>query len=136
MKREIKFRGKRLDNGDWVEGDLLKNVIGVCYIVSGISDNSESEIITLRYNRVDPETVGYYTGLKDKKGVNIYEGDIINVRFGPNESLIPMQVLFKYGSWCIKEYWDDTLHDIYSYEDEIEGVIGNIFDSPELLKTE
>lgn len=114
-----------------MEGDLLKNVIGVCYIVSGISDNSESGIITLRYNRVDPETVGEYTGLKD-----IFEDDIINVRFGPNASSIPMQVLFKDGSWCIKEYWDDTLHDLYSYEDEIEGVIGNMFDSPELLKTE
>lgn len=131
MKREIIFRGKRLDNEEWVEGDLLKNVIGVCYIVSGISDNSESGIITLRYNRVDPETVGEYTGLKD-----IFEDDIINVRFGPNASSIPMQVLFKDGSWCIKEYWDDTLHDLYSYEDEIEGVIGNMFDSPELLKTE
>lgn len=126
MKREIKFRGKRLDNGEWVVGS---------YIEAELNNGIAHEIIPYRRGEpvveVDPETVGEYTGLKD-----IFEDDIINVRFGANDEPIPMQVLFENGSWCIKEYWDDTLHDLYSYEDEIEGVIGNMFDSPEKFITE
>lgn len=122
MKREIKFRGKRLDNGKWEIGDLVHVKGGALILPIGKGWDQ---------HRVDPETVGEYTGLK-----GIFEDDIISIRFGPDNEPIPMQVLFENGSWCIKEYWDDTLHDLYSYEDEIEGVIGNMFDSPEKFITE
>lgn len=124
MKREHKFRGKRLDNGEWVVGSLLQDDYGTCMIVEFVDHHEQ-------WHEVDPETVGEYTGLKD-----IFEDDIINVRFGANNEPIPMQVLFENGSWCMKEYWGDTLHDLYSYDDEIEGVIGNMFDSPEKFITE
>lgn len=75
--RQIIFRGKRLDNGEWVEGSPLYNALGMCYFVLGLSDNSETGIISLRYVRVDPETVGQWTGLIDSKGKCIFEGDII-----------------------------------------------------------
>lgn len=58
MNREIKFRGKRLDNGEWVYGDLLHLVDGV-YISNDNGNNMA---------QVDPDTVGQYTGLKDKNG--------------------------------------------------------------------
>jgi uncharacterized phage protein (TIGR01671 family) len=73
MTREILFRGKRIDDGEWAEGDLVHglDVQTAIQFVERISKNTTAN----RFFEVDPATIGQYTGRKDKNGVRIFEGD-------------------------------------------------------------
>lgn len=116
--REILFRGKRKDNDEWIYGDLWCNPYGkraVC-IVSPINDQG-----TTGGNEVDIETVGQYTGMHDKNGTKIFDGDIV-VRYDANET--------EFG--IVYDLIYEGLGRHY-YSRDIE-VIGNIFDNPELLE--
>ena len=75
MNREIKFKAKRLDNGEWIEGDLVHstNYIGIGQISRVFPD-------TRVVHRVDPNTVCQFTGRVDKDGKELYENDIIDFR--------------------------------------------------------
>ena len=78
MNREIKFRGKRLDNGEWVYGNLQQQAVNneEWYITSITSPFNE---FLNESHIINPKTVGQYTGLKDKNSKEIYEGDIFHL---------------------------------------------------------
>jgi uncharacterized phage protein (TIGR01671 family) len=129
--REYLFRGKGIDNGEWVYGDLWCNPYGkrkVC-IVSPINDQG-----TTGGNAVNPETVGQYTGMLDKNGTKIFEGDICNFS---NRSDIDNYGVVVYDADETEfgiDYGSTYLGLGRHYHSRDVEVIGNIYDNPELLK--
>lgn len=128
--REILFRGKRTDNGEWVEGYYYK---AKYYRTNGeLCDyitvpNLDEYIIPSPKYVVDASTIGQYTGLKDKNGTNIFEGDIVLLK-GDEE---PYQVAFDES--CFQVYGNSICYVMDNFYDHDIEVIGNIYDNPELL---
>lgn len=123
--REYLFRGKTIANGKWSEGNLLVTKQGCCITPDATV-----------YVAVDPETVGQYTGLTDKNGTKIFEGDIIDFLYRSG-----------YDDYGIVQYDADETEFGFVYNLIYEGlgrhyqskdieVIGNIYDNPELLGDE
>lgn len=131
--REIKFRGKRLDNGEWVYGyirEMFSDVdpngrFVICPAKTFSSDGWED----LDEVEVDPATVGQYTGLKDKNGREIYEGDILQDEIGFKGKIIYSMGAFygDFGEGFELQYFSEGLHEACI-------LAGNIHDDPELLK--
>lgn len=129
--REILFRGKRTDNGEWIEGCFLdKNNIGIFY------DDTEESDCSIHIFSVVSETIGQYTGLTDKNDKKIFEGDIIDtpdrlvkvVWFAGNAQFDLHFIRYK-DDVTIKNFKGIHMIDLKEYE-----VIGNIHDNPELLE--
>lgn len=126
MNREIEFRGKRFDNGQWAYGNLI------------IDDSGNSEIIDYENNReirydVRGETIGQFTGKYDKNQRKFYEGDII-LQQGYNGRKEKMVVRFDNGAFIVGYHsGSSTRKKPMLISDKCE-VIGNIHDNPELLQ--
>lgn len=82
MTQNILFRGKRMDNGEWITGDLSHAVDSDC-----IFPPRKSVIGNYEHCKVDPETIGQYTGLHDKNGTPIFTGDIIGLITADGEEI-------------------------------------------------
>lgn len=135
MNREIKFRGRN-DRHGWLTGHYFVNR-GVHFIAE---DGIANPLNTWEDYSVDPETVGQYTGLKDRNGKEIFEGDIVKAPlldpiFGDVlfDAFDNAAISFHNGSFVVAYY--KGRHKIYLQDlcDKIE-VLGNRWDNPELLE--
>ena len=142
--RKIKFRGIPTDNNTsydkedgFVEGSLIKDN-DKYYIVLEVIDNIKRDDYAIYMIEVIPETVGQYTGLKDKNGQEIYEGDIVYIK-GETE-LLDIKGKVEYNdSWAqfVITNTGNIINEtepLGDYEKQDLEVIGNIYDNPELLK--
>lgn len=132
--REILFRGKRLDNGEWVDGFYVMFSTSIEHPYS--YTNGKHYIQTVPHNirfEVDPETVCQYTGLTDKDSKKIFEGDILSFidRECPDDILREL-VAWNGFSWVTRRCKSDVV--MSEWECEKMEVVGNIFDNPELLE--
>lgn len=147
--REILFRGKRVDNGEWISGSILSFDDGGKVILSSTAkvfkEHGTTTICCNECYDVYPETVGQYTGLTDKNGVKIFEGDIVKeykskdkvkgvVKFGEYQSGINKYAddLGFYVEWTTENFLIRELG--YWCRKNMLEVIGNIHDNPELLE--
>lgn len=131
--RDITFRARRTDNREWVEGNLvwIKNCNDEpyqCFIISHLAYMEYGEFDDTY--QVLPETVGQYTGLTDKNGKKVFEGDIIS--FGLRFCVV------KYDAENARYmFYENGRHKLDGFNCEtmkLKEVIGNVFDNPELLE--
>lgn len=133
--REILFRGRRSDNGEWVKGFYTKQNVSFysnCPVIENIVDDYE----------VEEDTVGQYIGLVDKNGTKIFEGDICRFReWERGEMLWIGEVHYEHQQFVISGGSNEEcktpfyMQMIRFIPKNIE-VIGNIYDNPELMKSE
>ena len=128
--REILFRGKLTDDGKWIEGYYCPCIFGRFPSRPAIISKEDMDNGYWHPEKISPSTVGQYTGLTDKYGKKIFVGDIIIYGFKPcvvkwdedNASFC----LYAYGTTKIAGFNRDTM--------KLKEIIGNIYDSPELLE--
>lgn len=135
--REIFFKGKRKDNGEWIEGAILQSDDCV-FIMTSFLRGAEDETLIVAAYEVIPETICQYTELTDKNGKKIWENDIIKTsQYGVDNgdgrnfaSFDIFSISFSEGSFCLMNKW--RRFNLRLNRDM--EVIGNIFDNADLLE--
>ena len=149
--REILFRGKGVNDNAWHVGSLLKVTVSeqTYFLIIGpdFAQGFDFRLKVTQHALVDPETVGQYTGISDRKSMPVFEGDIIKSHYAnATKSDFVEPVVFHNGKFCGEKrlsgggkawapLWDGVPHvsfDKSVYMDSLE-IIGNIHDNPEIL---
>ena len=139
--REILFKAKRIDTGEWVEGYLVKAKWYLdekeMYVIAPTDVCFYPHCEISEWHEVDLNTICQYTGLTDKNGNNIWENDVLkkvdtNALGWVRERYCKVS-FDKMGYWMITTEYGDGYW-ICEFESEQLEVIGNIFDNPELVK--
>lgn len=143
--REILFRGKRIDNGEWIRGDLIttpfirnttqQNIIYILDVVKADYDCFEDLVEDNRIFEVDTETVCQCTGYTDLRQKKVFEHDVVFYEDGGCCG----HIVFKEGRFSIE--WEGARPDLRSdihfwFENRRMYVTGNIFDNPELAEND
>lgn len=133
---QIKFRGKSVTTEKWVYGDLLHIAGGSIIYHGSQTEHSimekkgvDIELLHGEVSVVNPDTIGQFTGLKDKNSTEIYEGDIVKV--GTNYCSYFYQVIFSTGCYRLADKDGDIWHNLNECDAE---VCGNIYDNKDLLE--
>ncbi len=149
--RKIEFRGKPTENNtsyieeEFVYGSLVIDS-GKYYIVLSVNDNIKRDDYEVYMIEVIPETIGQYTGLKDKNGKEIYAGDIIEFSYdmfvGNFDTFVAKgKVVFEEGAFYVEVFenertTEDEAYLLYSINLDTIEVIGNIYKHSDLVKEE
>ena len=136
--REILFKAKRINNGEWVEGYYME-CRGETFI--GIDTSSMFEIFcppVIRWFKVSSETLCQFTGLYDKNSKRIWENDILMAHLDESypEDVTYETVEWNFAGWVGHETDSTDREYIGEFDTEHFKVVGNIFDNPELLQEE
>ena len=132
--REILFKTKRKDNGEWVEGYYAKLGYGnntKHFIIQNVS--LQEDISYFEYIEIDIDTICQYTGLTDKNGKKIWENDICDTFENDSKEMLRNVVKFEDGCFKVFKKHYLSMH-LDCYEESDLKVIGNIFDNPDLLE--
>lgn len=136
--REILFKGKRIDNGEWIEGHYTE-CRGETFI--GIDTSSMFEIFcppVIRWFKVSSETLCQFTGMTDKNGVRIWKNDIVEAWSQGSRAIGTVKQRVD-GLWIMSPAWQN--HEFWELKPNSNGettveVLANAFDNPELLQEE
>lgn len=135
--REILFKGKKKDNGEWIEGYLLDGGMpGEKRIFIGKLVIGKWTVMADEFDEVDPDTICEYTGLTDKNGKKIWENDILMSHLDESypEDVTYETVEWNFAGWVGNETDSTDRKYLDEFDLEYFEVVGNIFDNPELVK--
>lgn len=131
--REILFRGKAVKSGEWHYGMFCAEGYDTDFPCIIPSDSDRMHIASGDWH-VDLETIGQFTGLCDKNGTKIFEGDIVESRYNSSSEIYLEEIVFQDCSYYAKKIGTKHLTSLIEELFRNSIVIGNIYDNPELLK--